>query len=55
MKPLIPLKGGDEVDAFSRRARRILRFSAGVRKMLKRKFWKRFRHEAKAYVTTDQD
>jgi hypothetical protein len=37
------LVGGDEVDAFSRRARRMLRWRPGVRQWIKRKFNKRVR------------
>ena len=41
--PVVPLRNGDEVDAFSRRARRWLSFKAGQRKEIKRKVWKRAR------------
>ena len=39
----IPTKGGDEVDAFSKRARKWLSWRPGQRKHLKRKYNKRFR------------
>jgi len=37
------LVGGDEVDAISRRARRLLRWRPGVRQWIKREFNKRVR------------
>ena len=43
MKPIVPLKSADEVDTFSRKARKWLSFRAGQRKEIKRKFWRRAR------------
>jgi hypothetical protein len=40
---IVPLKSGDEVDAFSRRARKWLSFKPGRRKEIKSKFWRRAR------------
>jgi hypothetical protein len=40
------LHGGDEWDAFSRRARRLLRWRPGAIKEIKRRFWKRERKAA---------
>lgn len=45
------LKGGDEWDAFSRKARKFLRFKPGIRAAIKRRFWKRVR----AYARKDRD
>jgi hypothetical protein len=42
-KPIVPLKSGDEEDAFSRKARKLLSFKSGTRKEIKRKFWRRAR------------
>lgn len=39
----IPLQDGYEEDALSIRARQVLRFKAGARKEIKRKYNKRFR------------
>jgi hypothetical protein len=36
-------RGGDEIDAFSRRSRRLLRWGRGELKVIKRAFWKRIR------------
>ena len=38
---------GDEWDAFSRRSRRLLRWRAGELKMIKRRFSRRMRKQAK--------
>jgi hypothetical protein len=48
----IPLKGGDEHDAFSRRARKVLCALSrpGVCKSAKKKYNKRFRKEVKLDV-----
>jgi hypothetical protein len=43
MKPLVPLKSADEVDAFSRKARKWLSFKSGTRKEIKHRFWRRAR------------
>lgn len=37
-----PMKGGNELDALTR-AKRFLRWRAGVRSIVKRGFWKRVR------------
>jgi hypothetical protein len=42
-KPIVPLKSGDEVDAFSRKARKWLSFKPGTRKEIKHRFWRRAR------------
>lgn len=39
----IPLRGGDEQDALSRRAKRLLRWRAGQRKRCKRSYQRRLR------------
>jgi hypothetical protein len=36
-------RGGDEIDAFSRRSRHLLRWRPGVLRAIKRRFWKRAR------------
>lgn len=40
-------RGGDELDAFSRRARRLLRWRPGQRAHIKRQFAKRMRKAAR--------
>jgi hypothetical protein len=40
---LVPSNSGDEVDAFSRKARKWLSFRSGQRKEIKHKFWRRAR------------
>lgn len=45
-KRVIPCKGGDEYDALSRKAKRFLRWKAGERKKIKRKYNKRVRRES---------
>jgi hypothetical protein len=53
MKPKIPLIDGDEVDAFSKKARKFLNFRPGVRKKSKKSFWKRFRKKMKEDINND--
>lgn len=52
MKPVVPLKGGEEYDAFTR-WRRFLRWRAGDRRKIKRRFWKRARRLLKAQEKPD--
>ena len=42
-----PLKGGDEWDALTKGGRRVHSFKAGERKVIKRRFNKRVRKDAK--------
>ena len=44
-------RGGDEYDAFSRRARRLLYWQRGELKKIKRRFAKRMRKAAKAHLS----
>lgn len=44
--PDIPTVGGDEADAFSLRARKLLHWKPGERRAAKRKYWRRSRHFA---------
>jgi hypothetical protein len=46
----ISMKGGDEMDAFSLRARKIMSFGSGVKAYSKRRYWKRARKVAKVEV-----
>ena len=46
MSKRVPLKGGDEHDAFSK-ARRFLRWKSGRLKKIKRAYNKRFRRSSK--------
>lgn len=50
----IPAKGGDEVDALSRKARKIVKYltRAGVTKRAKTTYNRRFRRKAKADTET---
>jgi len=49
----IPCKSGDEVDAFSKRSRRLIIWKRGQLKKIKRKYWKRFRQKEKQYGKTE--
>lgn len=44
------LQGGDEHDAFSKKARRLHHWKSGTIKWIKRKFWKRERKAAKREI-----
>lgn len=46
----VGMKGGNEIDAFSPRSRKVMSFEPGRRAGLKRKYWKRARKAAKAEV-----
>lgn len=45
---------GDEYDAFSRRARRMLRWKRGEVKNIKAKFWRRFRRKVKTQAAREE-
>jgi len=47
MKPVTPLKGGEEHDAFSRRWRRMLHWNHGRLRRVKERFWRRARRAAR--------
>lgn len=47
------LHSGDEWDAFSRKARRLLHWQRGRLKWIKRKFWKRERKAARKACDLD--
>lgn len=49
-----PMKGGDEYDALSKRAKRFHKWRAGVRAWIKRKFNKRVRQDSKPWLV-DRD
>jgi len=51
MKPEIPLKSGDEYDAFTR-WRRLLRWKAGQIKKIKQRYNKRLRRKIKQELNT---
>ncbi len=44
-------KGGDECDAFSRRARRIIYWKRGALGAIKRRYWKRMRKTVQIEVS----
>ena len=46
-KERIPLKGGDEWDALSKRSRKLLGWGRGKLKKIKRRYNKRFRQKGK--------
>jgi len=46
-KERIPLKGGDEWDALSKRSRKLLGWGRGKLKKIKRRYNKRFRQQGK--------
>jgi len=43
MSKKIPMKGGDEFDALSRKSKSLFKWRAGARKKIKQKYNKRFR------------
>ena len=47
------LKGGDECDVFSRKARRLVHMKHGTIKWIKRKFWKRQRRIARMEIRNE--
>jgi hypothetical protein len=46
-------RGGEECDAFSRKARRIMTWKGGALRIVKRRFWKRTRRLAKTEAASD--
>lgn len=49
-KERIPLKGGDEFDALSKKSRKFYTWGKGVVKKIKKQYNKRFRKNGKAEV-----
>lgn len=50
----IPQRGGDEYDAFSQKARRMLHWRPGVLRAIKRRYWKRVRKFARLEISAKQ-
>ena len=47
---MIPEISGNECDAFSRRARRLLHWRAGEVRRIKRRYWRRFRYKVRRWL-----
>lgn len=50
----IPMRDGDEMDAFSKRTRKFLTFSRGYLRQIKRRYNKRFRQAGKTLIKEEQ-